>query len=147
MDNGSWVNGFWCWGWDHVRVIWGRAHKDYDELLEMLQNDVVSNNCRDQWRWALDDDDKFKVKELTRLIEKILHVKSGGQETLWNKLVPKSLVTCDLAMSVWEKVFNWWNLGTVNAFYIDEFFSSYRNVTVPVSISTLWQAVIWSTGY
>ena len=57
------------------------------------------------------------------------------------------LVTCDLAMSVWEKVFIWWKLGTVNAFSIEEFFSSFGNVNVPARISTLWQAVIWSTGY
>ncbi|GJT43501.1 transposon TX1 [Tanacetum coccineum] len=33
-----------------------------------------------------------------------------------------SLVTYDLAMRVWEKLFIWWKLGNVNAFSIDEFF-------------------------
>ncbi|GJQ96024.1 hypothetical protein Tco_0007163 [Tanacetum coccineum] len=58
-----------------------------------------------------------------------------------------SLVTCDLAMSVWEKVFSWWKVGSVYAFSIDEFFSSYGNVNIPVRISSLWQAVIWTTGF
>ena len=58
-----------------------------------------------------------------------------------------SLVTCDLAMSVWENIFNWWKMGMVNAFSIDEFFSSYGNVNVPGTFSRVWQAVIWSSGY
>ena len=57
------------------------------------------------------------------------------------------LVTCDLAMSVWDKIFSWWKMGRVNAFSIDDFFSSIGNVNVPNSISRVWQAVIWSSGY
>ncbi|GJY48443.1 reverse transcriptase domain, reverse transcriptase zinc-binding domain protein [Tanacetum coccineum] len=125
--------------------------KELVELLGVVQNVVVNYNYRDEWRWQLGDDGEFTVKELTRLIEeKILHVESGGHETLWNNLVPRkvnifvwraskgrlpvrveldrrgidldsvlcpccdnivetcthSLVTCDLAMSVWVKIFN-----------------------------------------
>lgn len=58
-----------------------------------------------------------------------------------------SLVTCDLAMSVWDKVFKWWKVGVVNAFSIDEFFSCNGNVNVPTFVLQVWQAVIWSTGY
>ncbi|GKE67581.1 RNA-directed DNA polymerase, eukaryota, reverse transcriptase zinc-binding domain protein, partial [Tanacetum coccineum] len=116
---------------------------------------------------------------------------NGGQEKLWNKLVPKKvnifiwralrgiipvgveldkrgvdldsvlcpscdkivetcahcLITCDLAMSVWVKIFNWWNVGIVNAFTIDEVFSSNGNINVPDYYSLVWQAVIWTTGY
>ncbi|GJW66106.1 RNA-directed DNA polymerase, eukaryota, reverse transcriptase zinc-binding domain protein [Tanacetum coccineum] len=142
--------------------------------------------------WALGGDGDFKVKELSSIIEeKILPSESGGQETLWNKLVPKkififvwralrgrlpvreeldrrgvdldsvlcpscsnivetcvhSLITCDLAMSVWDKIFKWWKLGIVNAFSIDEFFSLNGNVNVPSYVSRIWQAVIWSIGY
>ncbi|GJX57414.1 RNA-directed DNA polymerase, eukaryota, reverse transcriptase zinc-binding domain protein [Tanacetum coccineum] len=164
LDKGSWVNGVWCLEWDWVRNIRGR-------------------------RWAQVEDGVFKVKELTRFVEeKILHVESGGQETIWNKLVPKkvnifvwrafkgrlpvcveldrrgidldsvlcpsckescahSLVTCDLAMSVWEKIFRWWKLGHVNAFTIDEFFSSSGKVNVLGTLSNIWQAVIWTFGY
>ena len=153
---------------------------------------VVSNDCRDRWRWTLGEDGDFKVKELSRLVEeKIIQVESGGQATLWNKLVPKkvnifvwrvlkgrlpvrveldrrgidldsvlcpscnnsvescahSLVTCDLAMSVWDKIFSWWKTGSVNAFSIAEIFSSYGNVHVPSNIVRVWQAVIWTSGY
>ncbi|GKC30999.1 ribonuclease H-like domain-containing protein, partial [Tanacetum coccineum] len=42
--------------------------------------------------WILDDDGEFRVKELARLVEeKMLHTDSGGQETIWNKLVPKKV--------------------------------------------------------
>ncbi|GJZ76660.1 reverse transcriptase domain, reverse transcriptase zinc-binding domain protein [Tanacetum coccineum] len=46
----------------------------------------------DQWRWSLGGDGDFKVKDLSSIIEeKILPSESGGQETLWNKLVPKKI--------------------------------------------------------
>ncbi|GJW93869.1 hypothetical protein Tco_0173541 [Tanacetum coccineum] len=43
-----------------------------------------------------------------------------------------SLITCDIATSAWDKTFSWWKVGTVNAFSIDEFFSSNGNVNVPI---------------
>ncbi|GKA60292.1 reverse transcriptase domain, reverse transcriptase zinc-binding domain protein, partial [Tanacetum coccineum] len=167
MEKGAWVDGMWRWEWDWVREIKGRVCKEFDDLMEVLQNVIVSN-CRDGWRWVLVEDGEFKVKELTRLVEKkILHVESGrlpvrvkldrrGIE-LDSVLCPScnnvvescahSLVTCDLSMSVWEKIFRWWKMGTVNALSIDEFFSSLGNVNVPVAFSRVWQAVIWTTGY
>ena len=48
------------------------------------------------------------------------------------------LVTCDLAMSVWNKVFCWWERGCVNAFSVDEFFSSNGNVNVPNILSRVF---------
>ncbi|GJV82953.1 RNA-directed DNA polymerase, eukaryota, reverse transcriptase zinc-binding domain protein [Tanacetum coccineum] len=149
-DKGSRENGVWVWRWDWGRNIKGRVCNELDDLVYVLQNVVVSNTCRDRWKWTLFDDGVFKVKDLTCLIEdKIFHVESDGQETLWNKLVPKKvnifvwralkgrlpvreeldkrgidldsvlcpccnnvvescshcLITCDLAMSVWDKVF------------------------------------------
>nr|GEW71103.1 reverse transcriptase domain, reverse transcriptase zinc-binding domain protein [Tanacetum cinerariifolium] len=174
---------------DWVRVIRGRVNKEYGELLGVLQHVVVSNNCRDRWRWSLDEDEEFTVKKLSRLIE--LRFDIGDQGTLWNKLVPKKvsificrvlrgrlsirveldkrgidldsflcqscnnviescvhcLITCDLAMSVWDKIFKWWKVRIVNAFTIDEFFSSNGNVNVPIFFSRVWQAVLWTTGY
>ncbi|GJR66773.1 reverse transcriptase domain, reverse transcriptase zinc-binding domain protein [Tanacetum coccineum] len=63
MDKGGWVNNSWVWKWD-----------------------------RDRWRWSLGEDGEFKVKELSRMIEeKILLLDIGGQEMLWNKLVPKKV--------------------------------------------------------
>ncbi|GJT27084.1 RNA-directed DNA polymerase, eukaryota, reverse transcriptase zinc-binding domain protein [Tanacetum coccineum] len=145
----------------------------------------VGNGNGDKWRWVLSEDGDFTVKELARLVEdKILHLESGGHETLWNKLVLKkvnifiwraikgrilvrleidrrgidldsvlcpccnnvletcahSLVTCDLARSVWDKIFDWWKVGGVNAFSIEEFFSSNGGANVPTILSCVWQA-------
>ncbi|GJR59423.1 RNA-directed DNA polymerase, eukaryota, reverse transcriptase zinc-binding domain protein [Tanacetum coccineum] len=163
-DKGLRVNDVWCWEWEWVRSIRGRVSIEFEELLVILA----------------------KLVE-----EKILHVESGGQETLWNKLVLKKvnifvwralkgrlpvrvdldrrginldsvlcpccnnfvetcahcLVTCDLAMSVWEKIFNWWKVGSVNAFSLDELFSSNGVVNVPNFLAHVWQAVIWTSGY
>ena len=58
-----------------------------------------------------------------------------------------SLVLCNLAMSVWEKIFRWWKVGNVNAFSIDELFSSNGNVNVPGISSRFWQVVRWTAGY
>ncbi|GJX28635.1 reverse transcriptase domain, reverse transcriptase zinc-binding domain protein [Tanacetum coccineum] len=92
MDRGFWDDNRWVWEWDWVRNIRGRVCKELEDLLGALQHVVVSNNCRDQWRWSLDEDGEFTVKELSRLIEeKILLSNNGDQETLWNKLVPKKV--------------------------------------------------------
>lgn len=56
------------------------------------------------------------------------------------------LVTCDVGMSVWEKIFDWWKVS-VNAFSIDDFFSSNGGVNVPNFLSRVWQAVIWTSSY
>ncbi|GJR85663.1 reverse transcriptase domain, reverse transcriptase zinc-binding domain protein [Tanacetum coccineum] len=191
-DKGSWANTGWRWEWDWVRNIRGRVCSDFEELLGVLQNIVISIDCRDKWRWTLNGDGDFSVKDLSRLVEeKILDVERGGQETIWNKLVPKkvnifvwrvlkgripvreeldkrgidldsvlcpccdsvvescahSLVLCDLARGVWEKIFSWWKVGNVNAFTIDELFSANGGVNVPSLSSRFWQAVIWTTGY
>ncbi|GKC30595.1 RNA-directed DNA polymerase, eukaryota, reverse transcriptase zinc-binding domain protein [Tanacetum coccineum] len=58
-----------------------------------------------------------------------------------------SLVTCDLAMSVWDKIFSWWKTVCVNAFSVSEIFSSFGNGDVPSNIVRVWQAVIWTSGY
>ena len=191
VERGEWVDNRWVWVWDWVRNIRGRVSKELEELIGVLQHVLISNNCRDHWKWSLGEDGEFTVKELSRLIEeKILELDIGGQETIWNKLVPKkvnifvwralrgrlpvrveldrrgvdldsvlcpscksfvetcthSLITCDLAMGVWDKIFNWWKVGIVNAFSLDEFFSSNGNVNVPIYFSCVWQAVIWTTG-
>ncbi|GJX47851.1 hypothetical protein Tco_0273041 [Tanacetum coccineum] len=47
----------------------------------MMSGDGNENG--DKWRWELDEDGEFTIKELTRLVEdKILHVENGGHETI-----------------------------------------------------------------
>ncbi|GKC85030.1 reverse transcriptase domain, reverse transcriptase zinc-binding domain protein [Tanacetum coccineum] len=58
-----------------------------------------------------------------------------------------SLITCDLARSVWDKTFNWWKVGGFNAFSVDEVFSLNGNINVPIFFARVWQAVLWTTRY
>nr|GEX89441.1 RNA-directed DNA polymerase, eukaryota [Tanacetum cinerariifolium] len=48
---------------------------------------------------------------------------------------PHSLVTCDLAISVWIKVLNWLKVGNVNSFNIEEVFSHSGGVIIPIFLS------------
>ncbi|GKA74058.1 reverse transcriptase domain, reverse transcriptase zinc-binding domain protein [Tanacetum coccineum] len=191
-DKGRYVDYEWRWEWEWVREIRGRGCKEFDDLMNLLQNVVIHNDCRDQWKWKLREDGVFTVKDLTKLVEeRTLRIENGGQETLWNKWVPKkvnifvwrvlkgripvreeldkrgidldttlcpccdsvvescvhSLVFFSFAMSVWEKIFSLWKLGSVNAFSIGEIFAANGNVVIPNYSSHLWQAVIWTTGY
>ena len=191
-EKGRWVDNEWRWEWVWVRDLRGRVMGEYNELLGILQNVVVSKDCSDRWRWVLQDDGNFTVKALSRVVEdKILRVESGALVTLWNSWVPKkvnifiwrllkgrlpvreeldrrgidldsllcpccnnavescnhSFVFCNFAMSIWEKVFNWWRVGNVNVFSIGELFSSCGNVVIPNRVIRLWQAVIWTSGY
>ncbi|GJS50291.1 reverse transcriptase domain, reverse transcriptase zinc-binding domain protein [Tanacetum coccineum] len=177
---------FWLDKWVDNQRLYDRFHRLY-HLDQRKEGSVLDNGS-----WSLGEDGEFTVKELARLVEeKILHMDSGGHETLWNKLVPKKanifvwralkgrllvcveldrrgidldsvlcpscndivetcahcLVTCDLVMNIWERVFSWWKVGCVNAFSIDEFFSSNGGINMTNYISRVWQAVIWSTGY
>ncbi|GKE05044.1 reverse transcriptase domain, reverse transcriptase zinc-binding domain protein, partial [Tanacetum coccineum] len=84
-EKGSWDNNVWCWEWDWIREIRGRVSKEFEDLLGVLRNVVIHNNCKDNWRWSLGEDGNFAVKDLSRMVEeKILHADSGGQETIWN---------------------------------------------------------------
>ncbi|GJW16706.1 transposon TX1 [Tanacetum coccineum] len=58
-----------------------------------------------------------------------------------------TLVLCNLAWSVLERIYRWWKLGNVNAFSIEELYSFNGNVNIPTQSSSLWQAVIWTSGY
>ncbi|GKB80764.1 reverse transcriptase domain, reverse transcriptase zinc-binding domain protein [Tanacetum coccineum] len=185
-DQGKWVNNEWCWEWEWVRELRGRVGRDFEDLVGLLQNVVISNNCKDRWKWLLQEDGDFTVKGLSKMIEeKTLRIENDGQETLWNKCVPKkvnifvwralkgrlpvreeldkrgvdldsilclccasavdscnhSLVICNFARSVWEKIFIWWKFGGVNAFSIGEIFSSNGNVATSNLSVRLWQAI------
>ncbi|GJZ47895.1 putative RNA-directed DNA polymerase, eukaryota, reverse transcriptase zinc-binding domain protein [Tanacetum coccineum] len=181
-DKGNWVDGAWCWKWEWVRDLRGRACKEFEDFQILFQNVVIMFDCRDRWRWTLHKSGDVIVKELTKLVEeKILDVNNGGDATIWNKWVPKKvnifvwralkgrlpvheeldkrgidldsilcpscgdivescshcLVMCNFAMSVWEKIFNWWKIGNVNAFSIKEFFYSNGNANIPNRSSRL----------
>nr|GEZ09993.1 putative ribonuclease H protein At1g65750 family [Tanacetum cinerariifolium] len=58
-----------------------------------------------------------------------------------------SLILCNMAMSVWEKILNWWKLGMVDAFTIRDMFSHDGGDNFHNYSRMLWQVVTWSTGY
>ena len=46
------------------------------------------------------------------------------------------LVTCDLTMSMCVKIFNWWKVGIVNVFIIEELHAYSFNI--PTSLASVW---------
>ncbi|GJX33013.1 ribonuclease H-like domain-containing protein [Tanacetum coccineum] len=130
-------------------IIWIGERRDVCEIRgRWLMICGVGNKNGDKWRWVLDEDGEFTIKEIAILVdEKALSVESGSHKKLWNKLAPKKvnifvwraqigrlsvrveldrrgidldsvlchcynnivetcahcLVTCDLAIRVWEK--------------------------------------------
>ncbi|GKA32658.1 zinc finger, CCHC-type containing protein [Tanacetum coccineum] len=110
----------------------------------------------DTWRWTLQEDGKFTVNALTKMVEERLfripvrvELDKRGID-LDSILCPccdsvvetceHSLVVCNFAMSVWERVYRWWKVGDVNAFSIGELFASNGNVDIPNHAIRLWQA-------
>nr|GEZ03362.1 RNA-directed DNA polymerase, eukaryota, reverse transcriptase zinc-binding domain protein [Tanacetum cinerariifolium] len=97
---------------------------------------------------TLVDDESEPVKKVVYLVDHDSEDEVASVDN--NMLIPwlqRGLVTCDLAMGVWDKVSSWWKLGSVNAFFIDKFFSSMGNVNVTVVLSRVWQAVVWTITY
>ncbi|GKB51502.1 RNA-directed DNA polymerase, eukaryota, reverse transcriptase zinc-binding domain protein [Tanacetum coccineum] len=91
-EKGNWVDNTWCWEWDWVKNLRGRVCKDFEELQVLLQNVVIKLDCRDRWRWTLQENGDFTVRDLTKLVEeKTISVGSGGEATIWNKWVSKKV--------------------------------------------------------
>ncbi|GKA40871.1 transposon TX1 [Tanacetum coccineum] len=142
-------------------------HLDRSKEGRVVEKGKWVDNVWDRWRWAFQENGDFTVKELTKLVEeKTLSVASRlpVREELDKRgidldtlLCPSCgdmvescshcLVMCNFAMSVWEKNYSWWKIGVVNAFSIEEFFSSNGNANIPSQSSRMWQAVIWTSRY
>ncbi|GJU60508.1 reverse transcriptase domain, reverse transcriptase zinc-binding domain protein, partial [Tanacetum coccineum] len=73
VDRGRWCEGVWRWEWDWVREPRGRACGDVGELTGILQNVILTLNCKDSWRWNLtqDEDGNFKVKDLAFMVDDV----------------------------------------------------------------------------
>nr|GEU75148.1 transposon Ty3-I Gag-Pol polyprotein [Tanacetum cinerariifolium] len=62
----------------------GKVSKEFDEILGVLQNVVIHNDCRDKWKWSLSKDGEFTIKDLSRMVEdEILHMESGGGASIY----------------------------------------------------------------
>ncbi|GJS77798.1 reverse transcriptase domain, reverse transcriptase zinc-binding domain protein [Tanacetum coccineum] len=92
VEKGRWVEGVWRWEWMWIKEPTGRVSGEMEGLIGLLQNAKLSNDCRDQWRWNLNEDGGFTVKDLTRKVEeRTLQLEISRQDTIWNKLVPKKV--------------------------------------------------------
>ncbi|GJT19919.1 RNA-directed DNA polymerase, eukaryota, reverse transcriptase zinc-binding domain protein [Tanacetum coccineum] len=61
-------------------------------IMVCLQNVFLYNDRRDIWRWKLNKEGGFVVKELTRILEeRILDAENAGEDTIWLKLVPNKV--------------------------------------------------------
>ncbi|GKB69336.1 reverse transcriptase domain, reverse transcriptase zinc-binding domain protein, partial [Tanacetum coccineum] len=58
-----------------------------------------------------------------------------------------AMLLCDMAWRVWEKFFNWWKFDRVDVFTISELFRHNGSGSQTKEIKSLWQVVIWVTGY
>ncbi|GJX76665.1 RNA-directed DNA polymerase, eukaryota, reverse transcriptase zinc-binding domain protein [Tanacetum coccineum] len=61
--------------------------------------------------------------------------------------IDHSLVFCNEAMKVWEKVFEWWNLQMVKVFSTKEMLRYNGDTVISANCKKLWQYVVWTTGY
>ncbi|GJT65335.1 reverse transcriptase domain, reverse transcriptase zinc-binding domain protein [Tanacetum coccineum] len=63
------------------------------------------------------------------------------------ELCDHNLVTCNVAKSVWDNIFEWWKISPVNVFLANDLFCLSGNVVVQSYSRVLWQLVIWTAGY
>ncbi|XP_071728879.1 uncharacterized protein [Rutidosis leptorrhynchoides] len=67
-----------------------------------------------------------------------------GQEV---ETVEHSLVLCNLALDVWEKVSRWWGLGAFTNLSINEIFMGNSSVHMSEAGRKIWQATLSSESY
>ncbi|GKC92042.1 hypothetical protein Tco_1157484, partial [Tanacetum coccineum] len=75
-EKGKWVDNSWCWEWDWVKILRWRVCKDLEELQSILKNVVIKFDCRDRWRWALQESGDFTVRDLTKMVEEKMLVEN-----------------------------------------------------------------------
>ncbi|GKB58579.1 RNA-directed DNA polymerase, eukaryota, reverse transcriptase zinc-binding domain protein, partial [Tanacetum coccineum] len=153
LERGVWVDNSWVWEWDSVRDIRGKVSKELEDLLVHGQRTFkvkeLSDNGDQETLW-----NKLVPKKVNKFIWRALRGRLPVRVELDKRgvdldpvLCPSCnnvvetcahcLITCDLAMSVWDKIFKWWKVRIVNVFTIDEFFSYNGNVNVPPIFSFL----------
>ncbi|GJU70932.1 RNA-directed DNA polymerase, eukaryota, reverse transcriptase zinc-binding domain protein [Tanacetum coccineum] len=87
-----WVEGTWRWVWDWVREPRGRVVGELEALEQTKSNTNITLNCKDTWKWVLEDSGAFSVKALSDLVEaKCINTGNHNSETTWNNLVPKKV--------------------------------------------------------
>ncbi|XP_071721261.1 uncharacterized protein [Rutidosis leptorrhynchoides] len=58
-----------------------------------------------------------------------------------------ALLECPVAKDLWRRVLRWWNMGGFSFSNMEQLFKGSKPNDQTNSISSLWQAVTWVTGY
>ncbi|GKC79336.1 hypothetical protein Tco_1130110 [Tanacetum coccineum] len=61
--------------------------------------------------------------------------------------IDHAFIFCNMASTVWSKVFNWWKLGPVNAFTTKDILNHAGDSRFLSQNKLKWQATVWITGY
>ncbi|XP_071727951.1 uncharacterized protein [Rutidosis leptorrhynchoides] len=61
--------------------------------------------------------------------------------------IDHALFFCRHSMDIWERVYKWWNLGSVTNLSVNEAFRGNANRTLTNLGSRIWQALEWTCGY
>nr|GEW96562.1 RNA-directed DNA polymerase, eukaryota [Tanacetum cinerariifolium] len=69
IDRGNWSKGVWRWEMDWEREPRGRACGDLAVLMDLLYSVNLTCDCRDPWQWNRAEDGKFKVKDLSHMVD------------------------------------------------------------------------------
>ncbi|GJT13183.1 putative ribonuclease H protein [Tanacetum coccineum] len=103
-----------------------------------VNSDEVSNmaSWMDSWRWNLTQDEDELDKRGIDLDSLLCPCCDDSVESC-----DHSLVTCNVAKSVWDKNFEWWKIGPVNVFSANDLFRFSGNVAVHSYSRALWQLV------
>ncbi|PWA53655.1 RNA-directed DNA polymerase, eukaryota, Reverse transcriptase zinc-binding domain protein [Artemisia annua] len=97
---------------------------------------------------------KAEVAEKLRVNAMILiHLKSPFYSLLcpccenYIETVEHCIMSCEDALSVWEMIFAWWGMGSVNVFTIKDLFNHTGGLGVDKVSRKLWNAVLRVAGY
>ncbi|GJW17771.1 hypothetical protein Tco_0025207 [Tanacetum coccineum] len=61
--------------------------------------------------------------------------------------VEHCIISCEDAMRVWEMIFTWWGMGSVNIFTVRDLFNHKGDLVVDKVSRKVWNAVLRDAGY
>ncbi|GJU75838.1 reverse transcriptase domain, reverse transcriptase zinc-binding domain protein [Tanacetum coccineum] len=65
----------------------------------------------------------------------------------YTETVEHCIISCEDAMRVWEMIFTWWGMGSVNVFTVRDLFSHKGGLVVDKVPHKVWNAVLRFAGY
>ncbi|GKA71337.1 zinc finger, CCHC-type containing protein [Tanacetum coccineum] len=148
-DRGVWVNG----GMDMDMGLGEGSKRVVDEKWlqsDQLGQETVRNKLAPKkvnvfvWRVL-----KGRLPVLTELDKRGIGLHTLLCPCCGNNVetINHAMLLCDMAWRVWEKTFNWWKFDRVDVFTISELFRHNGSGSQTKEIKSLWQVVIWVTGY